>query len=138
MIFSAYLAPFDHLEPLRERVQQVLEALPVEVQRDFLNDPCFTVSIDNYEPGKGSKVFLAAPGSHGSRSVILKPKLADCSVSFATYVIAHEFAHAYLRNGPWGDITDIEEAADALAASWGFTRPRETPWSVWFKLRNLP
>jgi len=38
-------------------------------------------------------------------------------------VIAHEFAHAFLRNGPWGEITDVEEAADALAATWGFIRP---------------
>ena len=26
-------------------------------------------------------------------------------------------------NGGWGEITDIEEAADALAASWGVARP---------------
>jgi hypothetical protein len=107
----------------------VLEALPTEVQRDFLEDSRFSICLDNYVPGKGSKVFMAPPGTRvdgnhtGSRSVILKPKLADCSEAFAKYVIAHEFAHAYLRNGPWGEITDIEEAADALAASWGFTRP---------------
>jgi hypothetical protein len=82
-----------------------------------------------FEPGKGTRVFIAAPGlgangeSIGSRCVVLKSRLADCSFEFATYVIAHEFAHAFLRNGPWGDISDIEEAADALSASWGFPRP---------------
>ena len=58
-----------------------------------------------------------------SRCVVLRRKLAQASEAFAKYVIAHEFAHAYLRNGGWGEITDIEEAADALAASWGFIRP---------------
>lgn len=58
-----------------------------------------------------------------SRCVVLRRKLAYASEEFSKYVIAHEFAHAYLRNGGWGEITDIEEAADALAASWGFVRP---------------
>jgi hypothetical protein len=99
------------------------------VQNDFLEDPRFVVSVDNYAPGKGSSVFMAVPdATSGSRSVVLKPLLADCSDEFAHYVIAHEFAHAYLRNGPWGEITDIEEAADSLAAHWGFLRPAKTPW----------
>jgi len=55
--------------------------------------------------------------------VVLKPRLSMCEEAFAHYVIAHEFAHAYLRNGPWGNIFDPEDAADALAASWGFPRP---------------
>ena len=68
---------------------------------------------------------MATPGPVGSssRCVVLRPRLADCPEAFAYYVIAHEFAHAYLRNGGWGEITDIEEAADALAESWGFRRP---------------
>ena len=38
------------------------------------------------------------------------------------YVIAHELAHAVLRNGGrWGS-DDPEEAADALAAQWGFAK----------------
>jgi hypothetical protein len=55
---------------------------------------------------------------------VLRLKLSHCDEAFAFYVIAHEFAHAFLRNGPWGDITDVEQAADALAATWGFCRPR--------------
>jgi hypothetical protein len=44
-------------------------------------------------------------------------------VSFVRWVIAHELAHAHLRNcGRWeGD--DPEHAADDLAARWGFPRP---------------
>ena len=63
------------------------------------------------------------PGGNGSRCVVLKRRLANCLEAFAYYVIAHELAHAYLRNGGWGEIEDAEAAADALAASWGFVRP---------------
>lgn len=128
--FSAYLEAFRHLEPLQQRVLHVLNALPREVQQDFLQDDKFTVALDNYRPGHGSRVFMAPPGpsGDGSRSVVLKPLLAECSREFAYYVIAHEFAHAFLRNGPWGDVDDVELAADGLAASWGFNRPIDTPW----------
>ena len=129
-VFSSYLEAFRHLVPLRQRVLHVLSKLPETVQQDFLNDPRLTVSLDNYVPGEGSTVFMAAPEGPGggSRSVILKPKLSDCDEAFAYYVIAHEFAHAYLWNGPWGEITDVEDAADALAASWGFPLPGDAPW----------
>ena len=112
-------------QPLRNRVQAVLAALPAEVCADFASDPRFQISLDNYVPGEGSTVWLACPGPRGagSRSVVLKPRLADCCEAFAHYVIAHELAHAYLRNGGWGTITDPESAADALAASWGFCHP---------------
>ncbi len=88
------------------------------------------LSLDNYVPGEGSTVFIAAPGETGdsSRSVVLKPRLTECDEAFAHYVIAHEFAHAYLRNGPWGDISNTEVAANALAASWGFPLPDKLPW----------
>lgn len=124
-MFSAYLAPFAHLRPLQQRVAKVLAALPSDVQRDFLDDPRFRVALDNYEPGRGWTLFMATPGpiGQGSRCVVLRPRLATCSEAFACYVIAHEFAHAFLRNGPWGEITDVEQAADALAAHWGFSRP---------------
>ena len=63
------------------------------------------------------------PGGSGSRSVVLKPRLAVCPEAFAHSVIAHELAHAYLHNGGWGEIDDPEAAADAMAASWGFSKP---------------
>ncbi len=61
-------------------------------------------------------------------SVVLKLRLSECDEAFAHYVIAHEFAHAYLRNGPWGGIFNTEDAANALAASWGFPVPDKLPW----------
>lgn len=124
-IFSAYLESFADCEPLRDRVLVVLNQLPELVQRDFLDDPRFRVTLENFVPGKGWTLWMATPGpqGEGSRCVVLRPRLANCSEAFAFYVIAHEFAHAFLRNGAWGDITDVEEAADALAASWGFVRP---------------
>lgn len=124
-IFSAYLKDFEHLEPLRDRVENVLHALPEDVQDDFLRDPRFRIALENYEPGKGWSLFIDLPGpvGEGSRCVVLRPKLANLPEDFACYVIAHEFAHAFLRNGGWGEIADEEQAADALAAHWGFPRP---------------
>jgi len=105
----------------------VLVALPIEVQQDFLEDPNFCITLEDYEPGKGWKLWMAlpvpTPGS-ASRTIVLRPRLADCRLEFGLYVIAHELAHAYLRNGGWGDIMDREMAADALAASWGFEKPQ--------------
>ncbi len=128
--FKAYLGPFAQFPQLQQRVLAVLEALPDNVQHDFLNDPRFSTAIDNYEPGTGSSYFMHAPGPDGdsARCIVLRPKLNSANEDFAKYVIAHEFAHAFLRNGGWGQITDIEEAADALAAAWGFRRPKTTGW----------
>ena len=123
-ILAAYLEPFDELEPLRDRVLVVLSALPREVRRDLLQDPRFRLALDDFVPGEGRTVWLACPGpsGDGSRCVVLKPRLADCPEAFAHYVIAHELAHAYLHNGGWGEIDDPEDAADAVAVSWGFPR----------------
>ena len=125
MVFAAYIEPFSEYPMLQQRVLSVLRALPAEVQRDFLDDPRFGVAIDNYEPGKGWSLWMPTPGplGEGSRRVVLRPKLDGVSDQFAKYIIAHEFAHAFLWNGGWGEISDVEEAADALAASWGFHRP---------------
>lgn len=122
---AAYLRPFDELESLRDRVLVVLSALPKEVRRDFLRDPRFRMTLDDFVPGEGRTVWLASPGpgGNGSRCVVLKRRLADCPEAFAHYVIAHELAHAYLRHGGWEDIADPEAAADAMAGSWGFPKP---------------
>ena len=53
MCFAAYLEPFSEHPILQQRVLLVLEQLPSEVQRDFLEDHRFGVTIDNYEPGIG-------------------------------------------------------------------------------------
>lgn len=82
-------------------------------------DPSF--SICDYESGPGAvmSVSLSLPG----RGVILKRSLRRRPLPFVRWLIAHELAHAYLRNeGRWpGD--DPEHAADALAAQWGFPKP---------------
>jgi hypothetical protein len=124
-IFSAYLEPFAALPSLRDRVAAVLASLPADVQQHFLDDPQFRITPENFVVGSGSSLWMGMPGPVGahSRSVVLRPRLADCSEAFAFYVIAHELAHAFLNNGGWGEITDRERAADALAASWGFDRP---------------
>ena len=131
-MFSAYLEAFADCEPLQHRLLTVLNALPDPVIRDFVDDHRFRVAMDEVVPGKGRTVQLASPGpvGKGSRCVVLKRRLADRSEAFACYVIAHEFAHAYLHNGGWGKITDNEDAADALAASWGFRRPAENSVAV--------
>jgi hypothetical protein len=124
-IFSTYLAAFADFPALAQRLLTVLESLPEAVQRDFLDDPRFSVAVDNYKPGQGWTLWMPTPSVTGesSRCVVLRTKLADCAEAFAHYVIAHELAHAFLRNGSWGEYTDVEEAADALAASWGYCRP---------------
>jgi len=130
MVFSLYIAPFSDYPSLQQWVLEVLQELPSDVQQDFLQDERFGVAIDNYEPGVGWTLWMPTPGplGSGSRCVVLRPKLETASEQFAKYVIAHEFAHAFLRNGGWGEITDIEEAADALAAFWGFVRPIHSGW----------
>ncbi|MEE3367730.1 MAG: hypothetical protein VX346_00160 [Planctomycetota bacterium] len=111
---------------IAERVVHVLSCLPSPVRVDLLDDPCFHMELDTYRQGHGRQVWMAGPLAEdwkGSRTVVLKHRLADCAADFAHYVIAHELAHAHLWNGGWGEITDREEAADALAASWGFPQP---------------
>ena len=113
------------LEPLVLRGADVMCALPDEVLCDLLEDPNFHLALENHRPGIGNQVFFSVSAGPwtGSRSVVLRRRLADSPVEFALYVIAHEFAHAHLRNGGHGPITDPEHAADTLASHWGFSRP---------------
>ena len=124
---EAFLEPFREHAPLAARVRIVLNGLPEDVIRDFTDDPNFRIALDDFVAGRGRIVWLAGFTAlvSESRSVVLKPGLAHCSESFACYVIAHEFAHAFLRNGSWKEFHDREDAADALAASWGFP---PQPW----------
>lgn len=101
----------------------MFEHLPLEHAEEFYSDTNFRLSLDDFQPGRGRMVHLPDPGPTGtSRCVVLKPRLDRCSKEFACYIIAHELAHAKLNNGGWEEITDREEAADALAESWGFSR----------------
>ena len=68
MPFTAYLDPFSEHPILQRRVMHVLEQLPVDVQRDFLDDDRFKVTIDNYQPGIGWSFLMPAPGRAGNGS----------------------------------------------------------------------
>lgn len=116
------LQPWPNLSAL---VQGVLCSLPQHVQRDFLTDPRFRITFEDYHPERGWRLWLPTPGppGEGTRCVVLRLRLGECEEHFSRWVIAHELAHAFLRNGGWNEISDPEAAADALAESWGYPRP---------------
>lgn len=112
-------------DSLRGHVATVMVRLPNHIRDDFLGDPGF--AFFDYEPALGAMtvVPVGPPRRNAAgRSVVLKRTLRRRPEAFVRYVIAHELAHAHLRNeGRWpGD--DPEYAADALAAEWGYPRPR--------------
>jgi hypothetical protein len=116
-LLSFSLDPFLH-----DHVAVVLAALPPHVQSDFLGDPAFTLC--DYEPSLPSHIPVRAPSAKGpSRCVVLKRTLSRRPPNFIRWVIAHEFAHAHLRNAGRHKDEDPEHAADSLAADWGFPRP---------------
>ncbi len=114
---------------IHERAAEVLCALPHTVLNDLLTDPAF--SICDFEPGPGRSFLvpmqLGLSGGPG-RAVVLKRSLRSRPRDFATWVIAHELAHAHLHNKGRFPGEDPEHAADALAAHWGFPRPASFPW----------
>jgi len=118
-----WLRPFALDERLHVHAAEVLASLPPHVRDDLMGDPAF--SMCDYEPGPGVvfHVPVRFPASGGGRTVVLKRTLRARHDNFVRWVIAHELAHAHLRNaGRWpGD--DPEHAADALAEDWGFPRP---------------
>ncbi len=104
---------------------EILKSLPAEVLADFVSDPTFRIDPERVTEGQRTTMFMACPtGRNISRCVILRAKLEHAKPEFASYVIAHELAHAYLRNGGWQKYTDREEAADALARHWGYPKPK--------------
>ena len=126
-----WLRPFALDERLHVHAAEVLASLPVQVRDDLMGDPAF--SMCDYEPGPGVVFHVpmrlpARRGSRGGRTVVLKRTLRARHDNFVRWVIAHELAHAHLRNaGRWpGD--DPERAADALAEDWGFPRPPHPLW----------
>ena len=115
---SFTLAPFLH-----DHVAAVILALPDAVREDFIGDPAFILC--DYEPTLGPAFIPVRSPSlkRPSRSVVLKRTLRRRPESFVRWVIAHELAHAHLRNGGRHDGEDPESAADSLAADWGFPKP---------------
>ena len=115
-------------EALKERVLHVFSALPEDVRNEFMRDPGF--SIGTYDTGQsgGSTFLIPFPeAGRGGRLVALEISLRARSRAFAHYVIAHEFAHALLRNRGRHVREDPEVAADSVAAEWGFPRPFTLP-----------
>ena len=114
-------------ENLRARIVRVFSQLPESIQREFMDDPAFGINIA--ERGRWShEVFLKPPeGRNGSRLIVLDSSLKHRALAFAHYVIAHEFAHAALRNRGRHPGEDPEHAADSLALAWGFPRPAPLP-----------
>jgi hypothetical protein len=111
-----------HLKP---HVAQVLAGLPAPVRDELLADPSF--HLTDYEPGpRGSQISMGfLRGLAATRAVVLKRTLRHRPPAFIRYVIAHELAHAHLRNAGRFPGEDPEHAADSLAAEWGFPR---TAW----------
>jgi hypothetical protein len=121
-----WLSRFGLDAALHHEVAGVLVTLPSHVRDDFVDDPRFT--FFDYDPGPGRVMHVPvslprAGGGGASRSVVLKRTLTRRPPAFVRYVIAHELAHAHLRNGGRYPGEDAEYAADALAAEWGFPRP---------------
>lgn len=109
---------------ISRRLMNILRSLPGEVLSDFISDATFRIEPERVTEGQRTTMFMACPtGRNISRCVILRAKLEHAKADFANYVIAHELAHAYLRNGGWQEFTDREEAADALAKHWGYPKP---------------
>lgn len=107
---------------IHAHVAAVFAKLPSCVREDLVGDPAFRLS--DYDPADIAFIAVAPPARGlPSRSVVLKRTLHRRSDEFARYVIAHELAHAHLRNRGRTDQEDPEHAADSLAADWGFPRP---------------
>jgi len=118
-----WLAPFDLDSVLHGHVVEVVLCLPQGARDDLMDDWAFVLC--DYEPsaaGANIPVKLGGRGQPG-RSVVLKRTLRNKSDRFVRWVIAHELAHAVLRNKGRADDADPEHAANALAAEWGFPCP---------------
>ena len=139
-----WLQRFGLDEFLHHEVAGVLGTLPGHVRDDFVGDPAFTLFDYDPRPGLVTHVPVCMPrvpraegtgdspgrspsgggaGRGGSRSVVLKRTLTRRPLPFVRWVIAHELAHAHLRNAGRFPGEDPEHAADALASEWGFPRP---------------
>jgi hypothetical protein len=120
---------------LRQRIIAVLERLPHVVVQDLLKDGRFTMVVYDPQDGPQTKFLMPLPGvgDEGSRMIAWKISLAEAPLDFANYVIAHEFAHAYLRNRGRTHEEDPEDAADALAAQWGYDKPLSAMKYTWWR-----
>ncbi len=95
-----FIAAFITDETLKERVLYVFSTLPEDAQKEFMQDPGF--SIGTYDTGR----------SGGVRLLLRCPQVAQ---------------DALLWNRGRHPGEDPEVAADSLAAAWGFPRPATLP-----------
>jgi hypothetical protein len=121
---SQWLSAFPLDGWIRDHVAAIFEKLPEEVRADLMDDPAFVI----YDFDPGPHVIMQVPvrfsgGGNPGRSIVIKRNIKQRTVSFARWLIAHELAHAYLRHGGRWPQEDPEQAADALAESWGFPKP---------------
>jgi hypothetical protein len=119
-----WLTSFGLSNSLHAHTAHVLGQLPQEVLSDIMGEP--GVVFYDYDPGPGvvMQVPVKSPGRSGaSRSIVLKRTLSHRHPAFVHWLIAHELAHAHLRNGGRWPGDDPEVAADSLADQWGFPRP---------------
>ena len=119
-----WLTRFELHDTIHPHVASVLSSLPDPILHDFVTDPGFVLC--DYEPGPNRMMHV--PVRLGGRTVILKRTLHSRPQGFIRWVIAHELAHAHLRNAGRFPGEDPERAADALAANWGFPKPATMPW----------
>lgn len=122
-----WLRDFPLDEWIRNHVATVFQNLPEPVRADLMDDPSFVVC--DYEPGPD--VVMHVPmrfNGKAGRSIVLKRTIKRRPVPFVRWLIAHELAHAYLRHAGRFENEDPENAADALAAEWGFPRPDVALW----------
>lgn len=113
---------------LIERTVRVMSAMPPEVRDELMADAGFALAqADSVHDGR--QLPLSGPGglNRPGRTVVLRAdRLVGQDAGWVCYIIAHELAHAWLRNeGRWHG-EDPELAADALAGAWGFPRPPGT------------
>jgi Zn-dependent protease with chaperone function len=109
---------------IRDHVAAVVENLPEGVRADLMDDPEFIVC--DFDPGPQAVMHVPirfSAGGKPGRSIVIKRSIKRRPVPFVRWVIAHELAHAYLRHGGRWPNEDPEQAADSLAAAWGFPKP---------------
>lgn len=120
---------------LHQRIVAVLRSLPNSVLQDLLHDDRFRMAVYDVNDPANSNLHMAPPGvgDNGSRMIAWKSSLSRAPLDFANYVIAHELAHAYLRNRGRTPEEDPEDAADALAKSWGYDKPESAKRFTWWR-----
>jgi hypothetical protein len=123
-LINDWLTAFGLDRSLAAYAAQVVGQMSPDARADLIGDPAFQMMDYDPTPGLITHIPVAAPrAKSAARSVLLKRTLKHRPAPFVRWVIAHELAHAHLRNaGRWPG-EDPEHAADALAALWGFPRP---------------